>query len=292
MNISNTNNLKGIFWAITSSFWVAILLINVRYLSADYNHYIIVFWRCIFGLILIMPWAFRNGLHNVKTKKIKLLFFRSIIGVIAMLTWFEALSLIELPKATALSFAGPLYGVITAYFILNDKPGIHRVLALLVGLIGVMIIIRPGFIEINKAVYLILFSTFLWSIISIIIKVLTRTEASKLITFYMGLLMSILSFPLAIMHWQQIANEDWIYFILIGLTSNLAHNALNNSFKYADISVIMPFDFARLIFVSILAYFIFGDILDIWTILGTIIIVSSSCYIIFREKRNKRLTQT
>ncbi|MBT4878920.1 MAG: DMT family transporter [Alphaproteobacteria bacterium] len=280
---------EGIMWAIISSFWISIMLCLVRYISEYYNAYIIVFWRLFFSLLLMLPWLIRSGFHVLKTSKLKLFFFRAVIGIIAMLIWFYALVRLPLPQATSLSFTGPIFTTIAAIIFLKERPGIYRISAILVGFTGVLIIVRPGFIDFNLATILVLISTSLWAIAAIIIKKLSATEQPKLITFYMASMMMPIALIFAVFNWQIIELNHVIWLLLIGLTSNFAHNALSKSLSLADVTAIMPYDFIRLVFVGIFAYILFNDQTNIYDILGSLVIITSNIYISYRENKLKKL---
>ena len=274
---------KSILWAILSSFWISVMLCAVRYLSQHYNPFVIVFWRSLFALLFMMPWLFRNGITKIKTDKIGLYFLRAIIGIVAMTTWFYALGILLLPQATALSFTAPIFSSIAAIIFLKEKPGIRRWSAIIIGFLGSLVIIRQGMGEFNYAIFLVLFSTTLWALAAVVIKKLANTEDPKAIIFYMSLLITPLALPLAVIYWQSISPIDLMWLAFVGFTSNLAHLALTRAMSGAELSVILPFDFIRLIFVGVFAYIIFGDKTNIYDIIGSAIIISSSIYIAKRE---------
>lgn len=280
------NPSSAIFWSILSSFFVALMLCILRYLSADYNSVFLVFWRNLFALIIVLPFLLKSGLNSFKTTRLKLFWLRAIIGVIAMIIWFEAISMTSLPKATALSFTSPIFTIIVAVFFLNEKLTLLRVLSVIIGFIGVLIIIRPGFVSFGLGSYMVLFSTLLWSFAAIIIKKLSETETPLLIVFYMNLMMLILVAPLLYVYWQDIKISDLKWLFLLGLTSNMSHYALAKALSLADISVIMPFDFIRLIFVSIFSYILFNDITTIYDIIGSLVILIIVFYTAFNESKS------
>ncbi|MBL6621608.1 MAG: DMT family transporter [Rickettsiales bacterium] len=276
---------SAIFWSILSSFFVALMLCVLRYLSADYNSVILVFWRNFFALFIVLPFLLRGGLNCFKTTRLKLFWLRAIIGVIAMIIWFEAISMTSLPKATALSFTSPIFTIIVAIFFLKEKLTLLRILSVIIGFIGVLIIIRPGFASFGLGSYMVLFSTLLWSFAAIIIKKLSETESALLIVFYMNLMMLILVAPLLYIYWQDIKTSDLKWLFLLGLTSNMSHYALAKALSLADISVIMPFDFIRLIFVSIFSYILFNDVTTIYDVIGSLVILTIVFYTAFNESK-------
>jgi drug/metabolite transporter (DMT)-like permease len=280
---------SAIIWAITSSFWISLMLCGVRYLSQDYNPSMIIFWRLLFGLVFMLPWLIKHGTKSLKTSNKKLYIIRAAIGVAGMLIWFQALTMLPLPQATALSFTSPIFSTILAIIILKEIPGIRRWTAIIIGFLGVIVIIRPGIEEFNNAALLVLLATSLWSLASILVKKLSHTESPYLVTFYMCFFMLPFSIILAMINWQDIVtSQHLLWFAFLGATSNLAHISMVKAFSKSDLTLIMPFDFMRLVFIGIMAYFFFGDITNIYDILGSAIIITSSIYIAYRETKLKK----
>lgn len=281
-------DLQGIIYAIISSFWISIMLVSVKYLANYYHPFYLVFWRNFLGFILMGMFLPKCGLQIIKTDRLGLFILRAVITAISMSAWFYGLSKLELPYATALSFIAPIFTAIAAIFILGERPGIRRWLGIIIGFLGMLIIIRPGYREIGLATFITLFSTSLWAIVSILIKKLSETESPIKITFYMGFLLTPLTFPLACIHWQEMQSEHMFYFALMALTANFAHIYLSKAFQQTDITTILPFDFIRLVFAAIFSYLIFAESIDIYQIIGSIVIISSSVYIAHREQIAKK----
>ena len=148
------NKLIVVFLVVLSTFSAAILGSCVKYISNDLNPFMICFYRTFFGLLLILPFVIKNNFQVLKSKNIKLQFIRSMVNVISMICWFSALGIIPLEKATALGFTTPLFTTILAVIFLNEIIRFHRTAALFIGLIGILIIIRPGYIPLEDATFL------------------------------------------------------------------------------------------------------------------------------------------
>ena len=283
-----SRSLNAICLAIIASFWMSVMLCIIRYISDDYNAIVIVFWRSVCAVLIMLPWLIRGGREVIKTERIKLHFIRSLIGIVAMVSWFYALGILELPHATALSFTYPIFSAIAAVIFLKEKIGLQRAIAIAVGFLGVLVIIRPNFAAMNYGSFIVLFSTFFWAIAIIIVKKLSVTEAPKTMIFYMSFFMAILSLPLLAVFWQNITLEALFWFFVIGVCSNISHIALTKAVARVDLTMILPFDFLRLVFVGIFAYVLFGDYTHIYDILGSLIIISSGVFIAYREQKFKR----
>ncbi|MCD6035997.1 MAG: hypothetical protein K0R63_1738 [Rickettsiales bacterium] len=284
--------LQAIVWFIASTFFFSAMTAVIHYLSDQGLHpFTMVLFRNIFGLITLFPWVMKRGYSVLRTDHLGLHALRGITGIAGMLLWFYAISKMPLPEATALSYTGPLFTAIAAMIFLNEKMGIHRWTALLAGFVGVIIILHPGRETFNQASFLVIAATIAWALSSIIIKNLTKTERPTVIVFYMTLAMIPLSIPFVIPVFTMPNFSQFLWLIALGIASVIAQCALSHSVSKAPLSTLVPFDFGRLLFASIISYFAFDERLDIWTFTGAMVIFVSGVYIIRREARHHKELQ-
>ncbi|MFN7095476.1 MAG: DMT family transporter [Burkholderiales bacterium] len=272
---------------VCCTFWFAVMTATVRHLSQEMHPFVIVFWRNAVALACMLPWLWKNGLRTISTMQRKWYVLRGANGVLAMIVWFYALSLIPIATAISLSFTTPLFTTLIAVSVLKESVGIRRWVALFVGFLGTIVILRPGLTGFNTAYLWVIAASVLWSISNLIIKRLTATESPQLIVFYMTLFMTPFALPLAVFYWQWPSLSQWVWIILIGIASNLAQLCLSSAYTNTDMSVLQPFDFFRLIFAAIIGYFAFYEIPDVLTFLGAFIILCSTVYITYREAKLK-----
>ena len=261
----------------------ALMASGVKYLSNDLNPFTICFFRCLIGLIIVLPFIIKNKFKAIKSKNIKLQFYRSFINVISMITWFSAIGIMHLEKATALGFTTPLFTTILAVIILREVIRAHRITALFIGFLGVLIIIRPGYLPIESGTLLMLIASFSFSIVLIMVKKLSDIDSSLTIIFYHLLFMTPLTFIIAIFFWEGINFSQFFIFVLMGSAGLISHWCLAQAFKLSDTTFIMPFQFTKLIWASFIGYVIFAESPDKWTWFGGIVIFSSVIYITYRE---------
>ncbi|MDC0857105.1 DMT family transporter [Rickettsiales bacterium] len=280
---------KGIFWAILSNFLMALMLILIRIASEDHHPFVIVFFRNLFALMIMFTLIYHQGFVTIKTNKLKLHFYRALVGIIAMLSWFYALANLKLSFATALSFSAPIFTAIAAAIYLKEKLYLRRISAILFGFVGTLIIINPTLNSANFYVYIVLFSTSLWALAAILIKNLTKTESSKSITYYMVLFMTPMSLPFALFFFTKITLSDLMIFFAIGAISNFAHFALTSAIRNTELSNILPVEFTKLIFVSFFAWIIFSEYVTLNEIIGSLIIIGSNIYLAFRQTQKPNL---
>lgn len=262
--------------------------IVIRDLSYDIASPYMVFLRNLMSLLIMLPLIAVQGSGTLKTTRMQGHFFRALVGSCAMQLWFYAITIMPITEATALSFITPLFVTLIAIFYLKEKVGIRRIMALVAGFAGAVIIIQPGGEMFQAHGMFVVVSAMLMAVATMLVKALSNTEPPERIVFYMALYMTIFSFPLAIAYLQTPTVDILLRAFYIALFSTLAHLFLVRAYQRAPMTLLMPFDYTRLIFTGIMAYFLFHEIPDMWTIAGSVIIVASTVYITHREAIKKQ----
>lgn len=279
-----TDNLKGILLMLASTVAFIGMHTMIKDLATDMHPFEIAFFRNFFGLIFITPMILRHGLAPMKTKRLGLHSARAGLNVVSMLCFFMALSLAPLTDVTALTFSAPIFGTVLAVVFLKEVVGVRRWVAIGVGFAGTLVVLRPGFVDVGTGQLLALIAALLWGCALIIIKNLTRTESSLTITFYMMVLVAPLSLIPAMFFWTWPTTDQYIYLGILAVFGTTGHLLMNQALKFAEANVVLPIDFVRLIWVSIIGYFIFGEIPEFFTYLGGAMIFASGIYIAYRER--------
>jgi len=263
----------------------AILHGSVRYVSADVHPFEITFFRNLFGLIVLVPWFVAYGLEPLRTRRFGLHLLRATSNTVAMMMFFLALSMTPLALVQALGFTAPLFATLLAIFILGERVRLRRWMALSAGFIGALIIVRPGLHPIDTGSLLTLGSAAVWGFTLITIKILSRTDSAVTITTYMVLLMSPLSLLPALFYWTWPEPEAWLWLVVCGVSGTAAQLLMAQSFRVADATVVLPFDFTKIVWGALIGYLVFGEIVDIWTWMGAAVIFSGVTYITYRERK-------
>jgi drug/metabolite transporter (DMT)-like permease len=275
----------GILYMVASMLCFSLMTAMVRMATFELHPAYIVLLRNASSLAIMLVWVLWREREVLKSPNKRAHFHRALLGILSMEIWFYSLAKVPLPEATALSFVTPLFVTIFAIFFLKEKVGPHRITALILGFVGVLVITRPGMAAISPFAFLVLISSALIAVSSILVKQLTRTESPVTIVYYMALFMTPLSLPLGLPHMESLNLKLAGIIAVIAITSTLAHFLLARAYTLAPVSTLMPFDFSRLIFASIFAYYLFGETLDRWTFAGAAIIVASTFYIAHRERK-------
>jgi drug/metabolite transporter (DMT)-like permease len=201
-----------------------------------------------------------------------------------MLCFFYAVSVAPLSEVTALGFSSPIFATVLAAVILGEVVRTRRWAAIGFGFVGALIILRPGFASVGTGQLLALFSALAWSCALMVIKTLGRTDSSATIITYMGLLMVPLSLGPALFVWQWPAPHEWVWLITIGVLGGIAQFCMTESLRQANTAVVMPIDFFKLVWVTVIAYLVFAEQPDLFTWIGGAIIFGSAIYIAYRER--------
>ncbi len=255
----------------------------VRYLSGELHPLQIAFFRNFFGLIVFVPLVMRSGVGFLCTTRLRLHGLRAILNVISMFMFFYALSMTPLARVTALSFTAPIFAAVLSVIMLGERFRLRRWSAIAAGFVGTMVILRPGMIEVDIGSVLVVVSAALWGLTLIIIKILGRTETSMTITGYMNLSLSALSLGPAIYFWQMPTPAAWAVLLAIAVLGTLGQLALAESLRQADTTVVLPFDFLKLVWAAALGYLFFAELPDALTWVGAAIVFASGFYIAYRE---------
>lgn len=269
---------------LISTILLATMHVIVRYLTAELHPFVVVFFRNLFGLIAVLPLIVRSGgISIVKTYQPKLYLVRISFGIIAMLSWFYALSKVPVANATALSFSSTIFATLSAWVILREPMRFRRWFAIIAGLIGVLIVLQPGLEGFNRYALLAMLSAMAWGVGISLVKKLSTTDSTVSIVALMSIGLTLLSIWPAITVWQWPTPTQMGWLFLVGCFASGGHYFMTSALRLADTAVVMSIDFTRLIWTGILGYIFFGDLLSSNTLFGAIIIFGSAWYIIFRE---------
>ena len=282
--------MKAIIYNLLA--WVMLPIMDgfAKYLSSDLPVLQITWARYFFTVVFTFPiMFFFFKKYLVWTDKPKLQLIRGLILLIANISFFYSISVISLPKALTLAFVAPL--VVTAFspFFLGESVGYRRWTAVIIGFIGSLVVIRPGFVEINLASLAALGTGIMYGFYLIITRRLSTSDNPLLTLLFTGVVGAIIATTFMPFVWVSPTFNQWSIMAAIGLFACIGHLFIILSLKFADASKLAPFSYFEIITNMIIAYYFFGDFLDSWTFLGLFIIVFSGIYISRRENIVKSL---
>ena len=271
---------------LNASAWMIVPIMDAfaKHLSSSMDVFQIAWARYFFSAFFtlsIMIIFYRKTIVWSKNPKLQLL--RGFVLAFSTLCFFYSISVISLPKALTLAFVAPITCTAFSPIFLNEKVGIRRWSAVLVGFLGALIVIRPGFIEVNLATLAAVSCGICYGFYFIITRKLSTSDNSLLtllFTSVVGLLIMSVITPYV---WVKPSLNEWIIMALIGLIASVAHLFIIISLKYADASKLAPLGYTEIITNIIISYYFFHELPDNWTYLGLFIIVLSGLYISRRE---------
>jgi len=261
--------------------------------SDDYPVGQVLFFRGFCGIIPILFLIPKDRyLDFYKTTRPFLHFKRCLAGLIALVSIFIALRNLPLATVVSISFAAPIFITIFSIFLLKENVGLYRWLAVLVGFVGIIFITEPGFSSLNLYyIYPIIFCLGL-SYVAIAIRKLSSTEPAWLISFFFSFSIMLLSFLSFYQGWILPSLIDLFLLSMVGILGGLANLWLSQSYKFSEVSLVTPLKYLALVFAIIFGYFIWDEVPTTKTIIGSLLVISSS-FIIFRREMvlNKELSR-
>ncbi len=278
-----SKNQLGFFYMFISVCAFSLMDVIVKW-SDDYPVGQVLFFRGFFGIIPILFLIPKDRyLDFYKTTRPFLHFKRCLAGLIALVSIFIALRNLPLATVVSITFAAPIFTTIFSIFLLNEKVGLYRWLAVLVGFVGIIIISEPGFSSLNLYyIYPIIFCLGL-SYVAIAIRKLSSTEPVWLISFFFSFSIMLLSFLSFYQNWILPSLMDLFLLSLIGILGGLANLWLSQSYKLSEVSLVTPLKYLALVFAIIFGFFIWGEVPTFKTLIGAGLVILSS-FIIFRRE--------
>lgn len=255
----------------------------IRYLATEIHPFEIGFFRAAVNLLLMVPFVLRGGFAVLKTDGQGFYILRGFIGVVFLMAYFSGAAMIPVANSQALVFVSPLIAAVLAVVLLGEVIHIRRVTALLVGLAGALIILRPGFNELSIGAGLVLLGALANAASNIIVKFKTRTDHPDTVVFYLALYVTPLILIPALFVWQWPTAEQLMWLVAIGFCATLNQRFLSRAFAVADATAVLPFDFARLPFAAVIGFAVFTEIPDVWVWVGGFVIFAASIYMAHRE---------
>ncbi len=249
----------------------------------------VLFFRGFCGIIPLLFLIPKDRFSDFyKTSRPYLHFKRCLAGLIALVSIFIALRNLPLATVVSITFAAPVFTTIFSIFLLNEKVGLYRWLAVIVGFVGIIVITEPGFSSLNfYYIYPIIFCLGL-SYVAIAIRKLSTTEPVWLISFFFSFSIAVLGLFSLFHGWVMPNITDLFLLSMVGILGGLANLWLSQSYKYSEVSLVTPLKYLALVFAIIFGYFIWSEVPTIKTLLGALLVIISSFIIFKREMTLKK----
>jgi drug/metabolite transporter (DMT)-like permease len=260
--------------------WLTLMLIVAiagRETTRELNVFQIMELRSILGFFMLYPLLhISGGLAAMKTSRPLQHISRNLVHYAAQLGWFFALTLIPLGQVVSIEFTMPIWTAILAASFLGERMNLAKILAIVLGLLGVAIIVRPGASEINPGQLIALGAAVGFGVSIAMVKSLTRTEATLRILFWMIIVQGAAGFLPSLYVWQWPSAYAWGWLVVIAFCGTFSHYCMARAMLYADATVVVPMDFLRVPLSAAAGWLLYAEHLDIFTVLGAALILAGN----------------
>lgn len=288
-SLRSDNGLRGIALILLSTFFLTGSDVTSKYLTASIPPMQVTWLRyCVFtAIMLAIVWR-NGGMARLATTRPLLQVLRGLGVAASSIIFVISLKYLPIADATATSFVTPLFVTALSIPMLGEKVGWRRWTATIVGLAGVVIVVRPGGAGFQSASLLPAVSAMTWAFAMIITRMMSATESPLTTLAWSALIGLVIMTLLLPLHWQPPSTTTLLLGAFIGVASTIGHWLVILAFRHADASLLAPFSYAQLLWASLFGFFLFAVLPDIWTLVGAVIIAASGLYTAHRERLRAR----
>lgn len=283
-----SSNLTGVLWALLSTASFATAAAFAKMATEDYHVWEIVFIRQVFVFLSVLPAIVQAFPNRLKTKRPGWHAFRLLGSTTGLLCSFWAVSQLPLPTAATLTFTSTFFVSIFAWWLLGERFGLPRMIAILVGFGGVIVVVRPGLDLFADTYSLIAVTGALGLAIAMTcMRSLAQTESTVVLIAYQAIFIGALSIIALPFVWITPTLEGFLLMSGVGVTSILAQYTVVKSLRAGEAGVIASIEYMKLIYATTLGFVLFATLPDIWTLAGAFIIIGAALFTVIREARSK-----
>ncbi len=293
MNGEKTQIGKAALWMTGAIAAFTSMGVAGRELSVTHDTFEIMFFRSLVGIFIVaIALTATRGWSQITTRRIGLHGIRNVVHFTGQNLWFYAVGAIPLAQAFALEFSQPLWVVLLSPLLLKERLTTVRILAALAGFAGILLVTRPGTAPISIGMIAAATSAIFFALTAITTKSLTRVASIGCIMFWLTTMQAVLGLLAAGFDGQitMPTPQTIPFLVLVGFAGLLAHFCITNALAIAPATVVVPCDFARLPTIAIVAFLLYDEPLDVWTMLGAVVIFSGIFLNVWSEKRNNSAT--
>lgn len=289
---NTANPIAGILWMVVTGVCFVAVTALVKLLGGRVPAAESAFLRYVIGLIFLVP-VWRELLAIRLTKRQKALFsVRGLVHSLGVILWFYAMSRIPIAEVTAMNYLNPVYVTILAVFVLGERLALRRIMAVLAALVGAMIILRPGFRELDPGHIAMLGTALLFAGSYLIAKIVSGEVPASLVVALLSITVTIGLAPFAIAVWVTPSVTDLLIIAAVACFATAGHYTMTLAFAAAPVTITQPVTFLQLVWSVAMGAAFFGEPVDPWVILGGGIIMASVVFITWREARLRKSHRT
>jgi drug/metabolite transporter (DMT)-like permease len=275
---------RGFVVAVISGFFFTGLNASVKELAGEMPPLFVSWGRWLAGIAVILPvMLWRDGIAGLATQSLRMHVFRGLFHFSGYALWYEAVAWLPLATMAALGFTGPIFVTIGAVLFLGEKVRARRWIAVAIGFLGMLVIVRPGLVEPNPGVWMMLGAIPLIAGSNLVAKAVSSRDRPGLVVFWQSVIAAICFTPFGLWFFHMPTAPQLVLFLAAGVFGTLGYFFLTWSFRLLDISALQPITFLGIVWAALMDVAVWGKTSDLWTFVGAAIIVASTSYIAHRE---------
>lgn len=284
MNTEPNNVTAGIFWMVITGLLFVCVTGIVRYLGSDIPAVEAAFLRYVMGLLLVLPMMLKIFRNPPSNSALKIYGIRGLAHGLGVMLWFYAMARIPVAEVTAIGYIAPIFVTLGAVFFFGERLALRRIMAIVIGFVGTLIILRPGFQDINLGQIAQLAAAPAFAASFLLTKRLTREADAATIVGMLSLVVTIVLLPFAIAVWRTPTGEELFWLAATAVFATLGHYTLTKAIAAAPLTVTQPVSYLQLVWATLMGIFLFSEPLDPFVLIGGAIIVGAATFIAHRER--------
>ena len=269
--------------------WLTLMVVIAvagREATRELSVFQIMLMRSVLGMVLLWPLVHAaGGLSAMRTQRLPQHALRNGVHYAAQYGWFVALTLIPLAQLVSIEFTMPIWSAVLAVFFLGERMNGRKWLAVLLGLLGVAVIVRPSAGTVDAGQLIALACAFGFAISVVLVKSLTRTEAAITVIFWMLVIQSAIGLVPALLVWQWPSAQTWGWVLVVAFCGTYSHYCFARAMQHADTTVVVPMDFLRVPLTALAGWLVYSEQVDLLTGLGVLLILTGNALNLFRWPR-------
>ncbi|RTK92976.1 MAG: DMT family transporter [Rickettsiales bacterium] len=285
MNVKVRSYFIGVCWFILSLMSSSLNDVISKYAGMRLHSYEITFFRFMFGTMTLIPFVLYFGNVTLKTTRPLIHFFRGLLLFLGIAGWTYGLSIAPVTTATVISFTIPLFVLVLGVFFLQENILWQRWLVTVVAFVGLVITLNPSASDFNPNILVFIVAAVSFAILDIINKKFVVQETMISMLFYSAMITALLALPFAMQYWITPTMEELLLLFILGASANLILFFLLKAFALADATALAPYRYFELVVSAVIAYLVFQEIPTQATIIGSLVVIPSTLFIIYSEKK-------
>jgi drug/metabolite transporter (DMT)-like permease len=284
------STLKAALWMGGSIASFLTMTVAGRAILPDLDVFQLMEMRSVIGWFILLPLVLASGgFAAMRTKRPLQHIGRNVVHYAGQFAWLQALTMIPLAQLISIEFTTPIWGALLAVLFLGERMSARKVMAILLGLIGVLVIVRPGAAAIDPGHLIMLAGAVGFGISVVMVKSLTRTDSVVAIIFWMLIIQSVIGLVPAIAVWRTPTAEMWPWILLVSFTGMSSHFCMARALTYAEATVVMPMDFLRLPLSALIGFLLYSERIDAFTAIGAALILAGNLFNLQRRAREPEM---